>query len=160
MPFIFNKWTSLLKIWIEAGALGLKFLFPSWSWSFSAPIFVSELELELLGFTFFYQSWSWSLKALGVKLESAPNWSRLSISAIFKDQMLINLWASASNVRSLGSSDAGHWNYLKRIYLVSTATRIQKYKKKEKSLSQNSLNNILSVLGNLSQVLRHYKVPA
>ena len=59
---------------------GFNFLFPSWSWSFSAPFFVSELELELLGSIFFYQSWSWSLKALRVKLELAPNRSRLSIS--------------------------------------------------------------------------------
>ena len=50
-----------------AGAFQLQFLF-------------GELELQLLGSIFSAQSWSWSLKALGVKLEPAPNWSRLSIS--------------------------------------------------------------------------------
>ena len=45
---------------------------------FLATIYFAELELELLGSIFSAQSWS--LKALGVKLEPAPNWSRLSIS--------------------------------------------------------------------------------
>ena len=56
--------------------------FQSWIWSFSAPIFFAELELKLLGSIFSAQSWSWSLKALGVKLEPAPNRSQLSISVI------------------------------------------------------------------------------
>ena len=67
---------------VKPGAFWLNFFFQSWSWSFSAPIFFAELELELLGSIFSAQSWSWSLKALGVKLEPAPNWSRLSISDI------------------------------------------------------------------------------
>ena len=61
--------------------------------------FVPKLELELFRSNFcfragagafwlyfFYQSWCWSLKALGVILEPAPNWSRLSIS----DDMLLS----------------------------------------------------------------------
>ena len=37
---------------------------PSWSWSFLAPIILSELELELLGSNFCYQSGSWRFLAL------------------------------------------------------------------------------------------------
>ena len=72
------NWKSKIKL----EAFWLNLFFQSWSWSFSAPSFYAELELELFCSIFFSQSWSWSLKALGVKLEPAPNWSRLSISAV------------------------------------------------------------------------------
>jgi hypothetical protein len=79
LPFIFNKYTSLIKIRIEATAFWLHFLSPSWGWSFSALIFVLELELELLDSTFLTKL-ELEPQTLGVILEPAPNWSQLSIS--------------------------------------------------------------------------------
>ena len=81
LPFILNKWTRLIEnlnwIWSFFGSI---FSYRAGAGAFQLQFFLAELELELLGSIFSAQSWSWSLKALGVKLEPAPNQSQLSIS--------------------------------------------------------------------------------
>ena len=81
LPFILNKWTSLIKYMNWNWRFFAKFFFLEMDLELFSLIFFAELELELLGSIFSAQSWSRSLKALGVNLETAPNRSRLSISA-------------------------------------------------------------------------------
>ena len=73
------NWKSELKLEI----FGSIFFCPkAGAGAFQLQFFVSELELELLGSTSFLSELELELKALGVKLELAPNWSQLSISVI------------------------------------------------------------------------------
>ena len=80
LPFICNKYTSLIKIRIEAAVFCLQLVVPELELKLFSSNFCFRAGAGAFRLYYFYQSWSWSLKALGVKLEPAPNWSQLSIS--------------------------------------------------------------------------------
>jgi len=82
LPFIFNKYTSLIKIRIEAGAFWLQF-------------FVPELELELFSSNFCFRAGAGAFRLYFFlsELELEPQSSGGQIGAGSKSEPIVHLWS-------------------------------------------------------------------